>query len=275
MSILYIHDSHIHTKYSFDAATDGSGEIDRIVKTAIERGINEISLCDHYDIDGILDGIYPTYDADNAKIEILAAKEKYSGKIRINYGIELGQAHVYPTEAKAFLDKYQFDFVIASLHNMRSYPDFYFLKYDMMTPEYINYLVKRNISELCELVDFGNFSTLAHITYIQRYLTVCGVKFDFIPYYDEISKLYAKLVSNNKALEINTSGLRRGDITMPGKELIRLYQECGGELITIGSDAHTSEDVGKGIEETAKVLRELGFKSQTVVRNGKLTQIEL
>lgn len=272
---MYIHDSHIHTKYSFDAAPDGSGEIDRIVKTAIERGIHEISLCDHYDIDGILDGIYPTYDADNAKIEIRAAKEKYSDKIRINYGIELGQAHVYPDEAKTFLDKYQFDFVIASLHNMRSYPDFYFLKYDMMTPEYINYLVKRNISELCELVDFGNFSTLAHITYIQRYLTVCGIKFDFAPYYDEISKLYAKLVSNKKALEINTSGLRRGDITMPGIELISLYKECGGELITIGSDAHTSEDVGKGIEETAKVLRELGFKSQTVARDGKLTQIEL
>ena len=55
---MYIHDSHVHTKYSFDGATDGSGEIDTIIETAIARGVNEISLTDHCDIDDILDGIY-------------------------------------------------------------------------------------------------------------------------------------------------------------------------------------------------------------------------
>ncbi len=272
---MYIHDSHIHTKYSFDGAQDGSGEIDIIVETAIARGINEISICDHYDIDGILDGIYPPYFADDAKKEILAAKEKYDGKIRINYGIELGQAHVRPAEAKTFLEKYQFDFVIGSLHNMREYPDFYYLKYEMMTPEFLDYLVKRNIKELTEMATLGMLSTLAHITYINRYMTLCGVKFDYKPYYDDLSVLYEKLISSGKALEVNTSGLRRGDVTMPHLELISLYRECGGELITIGSDAHTADDVGKGIEKTAKMLRELGFRSQTVVRDGKLAQIEL
>ncbi len=272
---MYIHDSHVHTKYSFDGAKDGPGEIDRIIESAIRRGVNEISLCDHCDIDGILDGIYPPYEADTIKNEVLAAKDKYAGKIHINYGIELGQMHVCPDEAKALTKKYGYDFIIASLHNLRGYPDFYFLKCDLMSPEYINYLVKRNIAELCEIVDIGIFSTLAHITYLQRYLTKCGVNFDFVPYYDDIVKLYNKLISSGKALEINTSGLRCGDITMPGKELLSLYQECGGELITIGSDAHTCKDVGKGIEEAAAMLRELGFKSQTVVRDGKLTPIEL
>ena len=272
---MYIHDSHIHTKYSFDVKNDGSGDIDRIVETAIARGVNEISVCDHYDIDGIMDGIYPPYTADDAKDDILNAKEKYAGKIQINYGIELGQAHARPKEAAEFINKYNFDFIIGSLHNMRNYPDFYFLKYEMMTPEFINYLVKRNIAELCETVELGMFSTLAHITYIQRYLTLAGVKFDFKPYYDDFSGLFKKLIKSGKALEINTSGLRNGNITMPGCELISLYRECGGEAVTIGSDAHTFDDVGKGIVETAASLRELGFKSQTVVRNGKLTQIEL
>ncbi len=272
---MYIHDSHIHTKYSFDVEKDGSGDIDRIVESAIARGINEISLCDHCDIDGILDGIYPPFDADGARNDIFKAKEKYAGKIQINYGVELGQAHVRPKETAELLDKYGYDFIIGSLHNMRDYPDFYFLKYEMMTPEFIDYLVKRNIKELCEIVELGMFSTLAHITYIQRYLTRSGVKFDFKPYYDDLSVLFNKLILSGKALEVNTSGLRRGDITMPGRELITLYRECGGELITIGSDAHTADDVGKGIEEAAAMLRELGFKSQTVVRSGKLTQIEL
>lgn len=273
--ILYIHDSHIHTKYSFDVAKDGTGEIDRIIETAIARGVNEISLCDHYDIDGILDGIYPPYLADDAKKEIIAAKEKYDGKIQINYGIELGQAHVRPIEARTFLEKYQFDFVIASLHNMRAYPDFFFLKYEMMTPEFLNYLVKRNIKELLETVELGMLSTLAHITYINRYMTLCGVKFDFKPYYDDLSVLFKKLISSGKSLEVNTSGLRRGDITMPGRDLLSLYRECGGEAVTLGSDAHTADDVGMGIVEVAEMLRELGFRSQTVIRNGMLAQIEL
>ena len=125
------------------------------------------------------------------------------------------------------------------------------------------------------MVDLGMLSTLAHITYINRYMTICGIKFDFKPYYDDLSMLYKKLITSGKSLEVNASGLRRGDITMPGRDLLSLYRECGGEAVTLGSDAHTAEDVGKGIEEAASMLRELGFRSQTVVRDGKLTQIEL
>ena len=68
---MYIHDSHVHTKYSFDAEKDINGEISTIIEAAIARGIDEISLCDHCDIDGILDGIYPPFDADSAKRDSL------------------------------------------------------------------------------------------------------------------------------------------------------------------------------------------------------------
>lgn len=272
---MYIHDSHVHTKYSFDGARDCSGEIDTIIETAIARGIDEISLCDHCDIDDILDGIYPPFEADTIKADIMRAKEKYTGKIRINYGVELGQAHARPTEAKALMEKQGFDFIIGSLHNLRGYIDFHFIKFDQLCDEHISYLMHRTLSELSELADFACFSTLAHITYIQRYLALAGKPFDHTAYYNEFEALFKKLIATGTSLEVNTSGLRRGSITMPGRELLSMYRECGGELITLGSDAHTDKDVGKGIEEAAAMLRELGFKSQTVVRNGTLTQIEL
>lgn len=268
---MYIHDSHIHTKYSFDS----EAEIADIVECALARGVNEISLCDHYDIDNDIDGIYPKFDIDGAKAYILEAKEKYADKIRINYGVELGQAHARPTEAKAALSKMGCDFVIGSLHNLRAYPDFALLQLNRMPAMQIEYLMRRMVCETEEIVDFGDFSTLAHITYIQRYLTLAQRPFDYTAYADDFERIFGKLIAKNIALEINTSGLRRNSITMPGYELAAMYKECGGELITFGSDSHFAEDVGKGIEEAASALRELGFKSQCVVRDGKLTQIEL
>lgn len=272
---MYIHDSHVHTKYSFDGARDGSGEIDAIIDTAIARGVDEISLTDHCDIDNILDGIYPEYPADAIKADIARAKEKYKGKIRINYGIELGEAHARPAEARELLSKYGFDFIIGSLHNLRAYPDFHFLKFDSMTDEHIDYCIRRNLDELYELACFGGISTLAHITYIQRYLALAGRSFDHTGYSDSFERLFRRLTETGTALEINTSGLRRNSITMPGYELLAMYREMGGELITLGSDAHTARDVSLGIEEAAAELRRMGFRSQVVVRDGVLSQIEL
>ncbi len=272
---MYIHDSHIHTEFSFDGAKDGTGTIDYIAETAIRKGINEISICDHCDIDDILEGVYPPYDADGIKSAVLEAKEKYYGKIQINYGIELGQPHVRANEAKKLLADYNYDFIIGSLHNLRGYPDFAFLRYDIMDRQMIEYIVRRNLSELMELVTLGGFTTLAHITYMKRYLINDGVPFDYKPYYPELEAIFKKLIEKGIALEVNTSGLRRGSTTLPEPEICAFYREVGGELITLGSDAHLANDIGSGIEESAAFLREIGFKSQTVIRDGKPTQIEL
>ncbi len=268
---MYVHDSHVHTKYSFD----GSAELDSIVEAAILRGVNEISITDHCDIDNVTDGVYPPFLADSIREDVYRAKDKYKGRIQINYGVELGEAHARPAEARKLLSEQGYEFVIGSLHNLAGCPDFYFLKFDLMCDEQIDYLIKQNIKELLSLADFGGFATLAHVTYIERYLTLCGKTFDYKKYRDGFEKLFTKLIKSGVSLEINTSGLRKGSITMPSYELCSFYRELGGELITIGSDAHSPCDVGAGIEEAAAVLRSLGFKSQTVVRCGKLSQIEL
>lgn len=272
---MYIHDSHIHSEFSFDGSKDGTGTIDYIAKTAIEKGLAEISVCDHCDIDDILEGIYPPYNAEGIKSAVLKAKEKYDGKIRINYGVELGQPHTRVAEVKKLLENYNFDFIIGSLHNLRGYPDFAFLRYDIMDRQMIEYIVRRNLSELLELVTLGGFTTLAHITYMKRYLINDGVIFDYKPYYSELEAIFKKIIEKGIALEVNTSGLRRGSTTLPDPEICAFYREVGGELITLGSDAHLAKDIGDGIEESAAFLRDLGFKSQVVIRDGKPTQIEL
>lgn len=272
---MYIHDSHIHTEFSHDTANDGTAALDLTVRTAIEKGINEISICDHCDIDDILDGIYPEFPADDIKNAVLTAREKYGDKIQINFGVELGQPHARPKEARELIEKYGFDFVIGSLHNLRLCPDFRFFKFDLMGQAQIDYIVRRVTEESREIAELGLVSSLGHLDYIHFKVESCGVSIDMSRYNDDFAELFKVMIKNGVALEVNTSGMIKHGITSPTKELCAIYRDLGGDLITFGSDAHSAEWVGDSIEEAALMMRGLGFKSQTVVRGGKLTQIEL
>ena len=59
-----------------------------------------------------------------------------------------------------------------------------------------------------------------------------------------------------KSLPVN------GDNKKPLKEL-------GGEIITIGSDAHTTKDVGAEYDKARELLKETGFKYFTTFTNRK------
>ena len=272
---MYIHDSHIHTEFSHDTSKSGSADFDLTVRTAIENGINEISICDHCDIDDILDGIYPEFPADDIKNAVYTAREKYGDKIQINFGVELGQPHVRPKETRELIEKYGFDFVIGSLHNLRLCPDFRFFKFDLMGQPQIDYIVKRVTQESREIAELGAVSSLGHLDYIHFKVENCGVSIDMSRYNDDFADLFKVMIKNGVVLEVNTSGMIKNGVTSPTKEFCALYRDLGGELISFGSDAHSAKWVGYGIEEAAATMRSLGFKSQTVVRGGKLTQIEL
>ena len=251
-------DLHVHTKFSFDGATDGSGEPEAVADAAIAAGLRAIALTDHCDIDDILDGIYPPYPAHAIHSTIERLKADYSGRLKILRGIELGEPHARPDEAKKLLSEQNFDFVLGSLHNLRGYPDFYFLRFERMEEMQLVYIAKRMISELREIVEFEynsrHIDSLAHITYMSRYLDECGVKFDLTRFEPEWRGLFRTMIDCGVALEINTSGLRKGGRLMPDAPLVSLYVDCGGRLFTLGSDAHTARDVGKNLADAAELV---------------------
>lgn len=264
---MYICDQHLHTQYSFDGDRE-KATMDHMAEAAIAAGLSEICITDHYDINGMIEKIYPEYDAENARAAIFAAKEKYKDKLTITYGIELGQATHYPTESKKLLKSYPFEYVIGSIHNMKDVPDFFYIDFTHMTEAHIESLWGRYLNEIEDLVEFGGFSTLAHLTYPLRYINKCHRQLDMKKYFERIADIFQKLIRQNIALEVNTSGLRQGmGTTMPDQALVALYYECGGRMITCGSDAHTSADVGAGISETYHMLKKIGFRSITRFRN--------
>lgn len=59
---------------------------------------------------------------------------------------------------------------------------------------------------------------------------------------------------------MNTSSYRYGltDLS-PSKDILRLYHDLDGKIITIGSDSHMKEHLGAYIDETKEELKTLGF----------------
>lgn len=248
---LKYYDLHTHSRYSFDGDKSPAGDIDEMARAAISAGLRGIAITDHCDIDGVLDGYYPKYDKEEIRRDVLAAKEKYAGKLEILYGIELGQPHAKPEEARRLLDECRFEYVLGSLHNLRGVPDFSFFHYGKMEPEVIDHFMNRAVGELCEIARFPGITTMAHITYPARYMRQDGVKYDFLKFEKKWRELFHIMIENGLNLEINTSGLRKPNDgkTMPESDLIALYKDQGGKRFVLGSDAHTSGDIGKGLAD--------------------------
>ena len=271
---MFLCDYHTHTRFSFDGAPAATH--DAMCRRALEVGLSDIAFTDHCDINGEVEGIYTPYAADEAWAAMSAAKEKYKGKLHLSMGIELGNAHQYPAEAAAVLARHPYEFVIGSLHNLTNVPDFCMFRYDMMTDALLHRLFDRMLDETLQMVSFKGLHTLGHLTYMHRYITLAKKPFDFKPHYDKIIAVYERVLAHDMALELNVSTLWKGlGISMPTLELLKLYQDVGGHLITVGSDAHSPENVGKCIRKGYALLKTAGFHEVMVMEDGQRTMVSI
>ena len=249
-------DLHTHSCYSFDAPAHST--VDAMCRRAIANGISCLAITDHCDINGEGAGNAPTRAA--AFADILDAKERFAGQLTLLAGIELGQAAQFPGEARAILAEHPYDFVLGSLHNFKDVEDFYYMDFSKMPQQEINAMIDRSLDELCEMCELGFFHALAHITYPHRYVLRDGRELDFSLFESKLRTLFSTMISKGIALEVNTSTLASTGTTLPSRELLALYRDCGGKLLTLGSDAHAPSSIARGFTETAAVLRDLGFK---------------
>ena len=266
-------DYHAHSRFSFDADPDATMEV--ILNTAAAKGLNEIAVCDHYDVNHVLTGGNPDIDFSESRRQITAANEKNKTNTKILLGIELGQPNQFPDKAREVLESADFDFVLCALHNARDDADFYFVDYKNTDMQTLTAMYERYTGELCELADWGEFHALAHITYPIRYFMLNNIDFPVRKYYDLYIKLFKILIHRGIALEVNASGLRKPvKQPSPSYELLELYKNTGGELVTAGSDAHRPHEIASGIDAVYARLAELGFKYITAVKNKKLIQVK-
>ncbi len=264
-------DLHTHCTLSFD----GRSTAEDMVKRAIELGIKYYALTDHIDL-----GDHPDKDFDleatvkGAREQLPALKEKYAGKLTFLYGVELGQAVHDKALAQKLLSENGYDFVIGSTHNIRGYDDFYFLDYNDNDPVK---LLDIYFEELLESAETADFDVLGHITYPLRYITGDHGKYiDMSRYSGIIDEILRAVIRNGRGIEINTSGLRQKYGRMfPDIDIVKRYRQLGGEILTIGSDAHCTDDLGKGIEDGIAAAKEAGFDKIAVFIERKPTFVEI
>jgi histidinol-phosphatase (PHP family) len=62
---------------------------------------------------------------------------------------------------------------------------------------------------------------------------------------------------------------------MPSHYILSLYRELGGHILTIGSDSHYSEHIGRGIKEAYALAKECGFTEVSVFEKRRATFVSI
>lgn len=261
-------DSHIHTCFSGDSDTLPLMQLTR----AEELGMKSICITDHNDHDVISD-IDFNLDIPRYFKELLALKEEYKGSTELLVGIEQGlQCHItdYLNETA---DSFSFDFIIGSVHFVDGFDPYYpayFEKYGSRAYELYFNTVYECITA-CKA-----FDSLGHLDYIVRYGQGRGLSFSYAEYGDLTDRILRVIIDSGKALEVNTGWLGKGgNSPNPCRETLSRYREMGGELITIGSDAHNEKGLGCAFSETGELLQSLGFRYYAYYRGRKPQMLPL
>lgn len=253
---LNILDSHVHTEYSFD----GQDSLDKIFSAALTSGVMGLAITDHYECNRVEE--LGCGRIEEALRQLPRYQDQFQGRLRITKGIELGQPQQAPDVADRILQRHpDLDVVLGSIHEGAPGLDAAeadFDNHELRVSDFLAYYFQ----SCYDLAVWGKFDVLTHLGYPERYIWGrFRIPVDFTPYEDLIHATLKRLVDDGKALEINTSGYRQGlGKTIPILRIIRLYRDLGGELVTLGSDAHRAEDIASDFDVAMDILAGVGFR---------------
>lgn len=258
-------DYHVHSAYS----DDSDYPLEQVIRDAVAMGMDEICLTDHVDygikVDWDEGGEIPYYgsrprmnvDYPRYMAQLHELQQRYGDRIRIKIGLEFGmQTHTIP-RYRALFARYPLDFVILSIHQVEDQ--------EFWTQEFQHGRTQQEYHEryyeelLAVMQEYKDYSVLGHLDSITRYDKRGVLPFKRVrPIVEQILRC---AIEDGKGIEVNTSSHRYGlSDTTPSVEILKLYRELGGTILTIGSDSHAPAYLGTHITETRALLRELGFR---------------
>lgn len=247
-------DSHMHTRFSADSDTDP----ELMIRAAVQKGMKTICITDHMDKDYYVDGQEFTFDVEKYYDEMEQLKEKYEHQICLRIGIEMGlQPHL-----KGFCENIAhskpFDFIIGSTHVANGKDPYFKEFYEGRTDKEAYREVL--LDTLKNIQMHESFDSLGHLDYMVRYGKNREKEYSYRTFADEIDEILKCLIQHGKGLEVNAGGLKYGlPFAHPHPDVLKRYKELGGEIITIGSDAHRPEHVGYDFQKVAEFLQVNNF----------------
>jgi histidinol-phosphatase (PHP family) len=255
------HDYHLHTRFSVDSQM----EMQQAIDTAVRLGLREICFTEHVDFVPADSGV-GFFDPASYFAELGRCREQATGKLVIRAGIEVGEGHLYGAEARAITAAYPLDFVIGSLHWVGPEMVMEAAYFDGKTCEQA---YGRYFDELLALVKLGDFDVLGHLDVPKRY-DENPERFSSTHFAEPIREVLRACGERGIGIEINTGTLRKTGIEpSPSPEVLRWYRELGGEILTIGSDAHRLADMAYGFDQAQAMACEAGFTHVTTFEDRK------
>ena len=242
-------DFHMHSTVSFD----GRGRPEEMVRAAKAAGLKEICFTDHidYDTHSAPDAMAFDTAVYNAAYDHLEAEG-----LKIRRGMEYGLRPCNQEQFTKDLQRRPFDFVLGSVHFVGDldvyYPDFW--------------KGKTIIEAECQFLEetlacvqaHDQFDVLAHLTFLSK--SPCNqthARLEYGPHREIVDEILKTLVRKGKGLEMNTSGVDRCGGYLPTADFFRRFRELGGEIVTVGSDAHTPDRVGQYTVEACTILKDI------------------
>lgn len=258
-------DYHMHTHHSGDSDAD----MRLMIEKCRSLGFEQFCITEHYDPDFVYKD---EKDAGLFELDVDAYYKEYkeltgtSNTLQTNFGVELGvQPHIIPL-LNEYVDSHPFDFVIASSHLCHRKDPYYpeFFRGRTTREAYSEYFC--SIDEMVKT--FDHFSVYGHMDYVVRYSPEKDTNYHITDYWDYLDSILTTLIHKGKGIEINTGGLWHGlTSTNPCEAIIKRYRKLGGEIITVGSDAHKPEDIGRYFDRAEQILLNSGFRYYTTFSN--------
>lgn len=263
-----LNDFHIHTEFSGDSVAS----VDKVIQAAINKGMKYMAFTDHNDFE-FENGLFEL-DTERYFSFMSDKKQEYKKDIDISIGIECGLEPRFADRINHLIGSYDFDFVIGSSHVINGRDPYYkeYFENRSVHDAMVEYL--KSIIENLEV--FDNFDIYGHLDYMMRYAPV-GIeekRYEYDEYGELFDIILKTIINKGKGIEINTSPLRSGLYDPnPNLQVLKKYLEFGGNIITVGSDAHTPEDVGASFDEASEILTSAGFKHYNIFSGRKPLEI--
>jgi len=269
-------DLHVHTPYCGHA----SGSAEATIQSAIKNRFDLLGFSEHYPYpdnypEPIPDCVVPANRWPEYMNEMKRLQTVYGDQLEIRIGAEVDYLPDYEKEIKQSISGEKLDYVYGSMHLINNIGIDYkeeYLKNHMDALGGVDGMWEKYWLGLERLIRMKVCDIIAHMDLPKKLKSGQPVKDQtdgFRPILEMIKKF-------GLVLEINTGGIDRAykREPYPSRQILQHAAELGIEM-TIGSDAHAPDQVGRYFDKAVQLLKLYGWKEIVVFRNRKKQHISL
>lgn len=253
------YDTHAHSFLSFDSEEDP--------KNYLAKNIRTMALTEHLEMDYAYvegDELVPKFD------QILEWKKEWSNEGKqLLMGVEIGYSKGNADKLRQAIAPYPMDLKLLSTHHNNVYD--YMDEDANATPEE---MIDSFLTQSEEAVDyFPDAQIFCHFDYGFRIFDMNIEQFAI--YKERLISILQKIIAHGLALELNSKSIFTYENSHLYEYVIPLYQDLGGTLFSIGSDAHKAEEHYMGFGNLINLLDKYNVHSVVQYHKQKLSLYSL